>query len=62
MTIKVEDILTNLELGFAAFAGDGALDETIGAGLRSIDFSILSGVLEALVPAEVWKKQVSLKL
>lgn len=35
-------------------AGHGALDETVGARLGSVNLSILAGVLDALVPAEVY--------
>ena len=43
----------NLQLGLAALANDGALDETVGVGLRCVHFGIFASVLEALVPAQV---------
>jgi hypothetical protein len=45
----------NLQLGLSALANDGALDETVGVGLRSVDFSILARVLETLVPAQIYQ-------
>lgn len=41
-----------LQTGLLA-AGHGALDETVGAGLRSVHLGILAGVLGTLVPAEI---------
>jgi hypothetical protein len=38
--------------------GNGALDETVGTGLRSVDLGVLAGVLDALVPAEICKEKV----
>lgn len=34
--------------------GDGALDETVGVGLGSVNLGVLAGVLGALVPAEIY--------
>jgi hypothetical protein len=35
-------------------AADGALDQAVGVGLGCEHLGVLAGVLEALVPAEVW--------
>lgn len=37
----------------ARFSGHCALDQTVGIGLRDINLSILTGIFQALVPAEV---------
>lgn len=42
-----------LQLGLGAGATNGALDQTVGVGLGSVNLGILAGVLEALVPAEI---------
>lgn len=44
-----------LQTGLLA-TGHGALDETVGAGLRGIHLGVLAGVLEALVPAEIYMR------
>jgi hypothetical protein len=43
----------DLQAGLGAGAGHGALDETVGAGLRSVHLGVLAGVLDTLVPAEI---------
>lgn len=50
-SIKTKD----LQLGLSTLANNGALDEPVRVGLRSVDLSILAGVLETLVPAQVYK-------
>lgn len=47
-------MLACLQLGLLV-AGNGALDETVGAGLGGVDLGVLAGVLGALVPAKVYK-------
>ncbi len=36
-------------------SADCAFDETVGVGLRSVYFGILSSILEPLVPFEVYR-------
>jgi hypothetical protein len=43
----------HLQFSLCILAGDGTLNEAIGVGLRGVDFGILAGVLQALVPAQV---------
>ena len=47
-------LTSRLQLGLLAGAGHRALDEAVGAGLGGVHLGILAGVLEALVPAEVY--------
>lgn len=47
-----------LQLALRAFAGDCALNETVGVGLRGINGRVLASVFEALVPAQVNLKVV----
>lgn len=44
-----------LQTGLLA-AGHGALNETVRAGLRRVHLGVLAGVLETLVPAEVYRR------
>ena len=59
MNLQVHQIVTRthvsryLQLGLGALASDGALDETVGVGLRGKHGGILASVLDSLVPAEV---------
>jgi hypothetical protein len=51
-TIQIQ----HLKLRLRASAGNGALDKTIGVGLRSINLGVLASVLEAFVPREIYKR------
>ena len=52
-------LLYRLELGACALASNGALDQTVGVGLRSVHFGICAGVLQAVKPTEICRKSVS---
>lgn len=43
----------HLQLRLGALAANSALDETVGVRLRSENFGIRSGVLQALEPAQI---------
>lgn len=44
-----------LQLSFLASAANSALNEAVRVRLGRVNLGILSGVLEALVPAEIYK-------
>lgn len=39
--------------GLSGIAGHSALDESVGIALRRVDSCVCSGVLQALVPAQI---------
>jgi hypothetical protein len=43
------------QLSLLASAGNSALDKAVGIRLGRVNLGILAGVLEALVPAEIYK-------
>jgi hypothetical protein len=45
--------MTELQLGLGVLSRYTAVDQTVGVALRSVDFSILAVVFQALEPAEV---------
>jgi hypothetical protein len=55
-------LLYRLELGACALASNGALNQTIGVGLRSVNFGICAGVLQAVKPAEICRKFISVTI
>lgn len=47
---QINSAKISLQLGLAALASDGALDEAVGVRLGSKDGGILAQILDALVP------------
>jgi len=47
--------LARLQLGLLAGASHRALDEAVGPRLGGVHLGVLAGVLEALVPAEIYQ-------
>jgi hypothetical protein len=45
-----------LQLGLRSRTSNCAFNEAIGVGLRSEDSGVFAGVLETLVPAQIWKE------
>lgn len=52
---ELADSWKHLQLSLLASATNGAFDKTVGVGLGRVNLGILAGVLEALVPAEIYK-------
>lgn len=51
---NIQRHVSHLQLGLGlSLSVDGALYQTVGVGLRSKHFGILSSVLQSLVPAQV---------
>ena len=46
--------IARLQSRFASLPSDGALYQSVGVGLRSINFSIFASILEAFMPAQIW--------
>ena len=55
-------LLYRLELRARALARNGALDQTIGVCLRSVHFGVCTSVLQALEPAKICKKSISVTI
>lgn len=54
--VDIKCIILNgpLQLGLLARPCHRALDQTVRVGLRNVHFSVLAGVLESFVPAQVY--------
>lgn len=54
---KKSQVDGHLQLSLLTGTANGALDKSVGIGLGRINLGILAGVLEALVPAEIYNRK-----